>query len=128
MNRIEMPTQTRKLKKKGDAITMMFATGIIARQGCTYSNTQEIDEIRIEGKPLAPEKPELFAKAELYYYLKKHPNSIKVGVAPYPYLKPISNPNGENYIRSDANDTPYDNLLNLTRIIRLKGRPRRIYR
>ncbi|MBR4020311.1 MAG: DUF3892 domain-containing protein, partial [Firmicutes bacterium] len=44
-----------------------------------------------------------------------HPNSIFVNISPYPDLVPALSSTGEKYVRSEPNDTPFDNLLRLPR-------------
>ena len=95
---------------------MMYATKIIMQQGCSNSNsTQEIAEIYIDCKT-----PRYYTKAEVYSHLKKHPDTIKVKISPYPFLIPAVSSNGEKYVRSAPNDTEHDNLLELPRMRRLK--------
>lgn len=92
---------------------MMYSTKIKMQPGCAQSNsTQEIAEIYIEGC----DNPGFFKKATLHDYLKEHPNSIKVNISPYPYVVPATSSKGEKYVRSEPNDTPYDNLLKLPRV------------
>lgn len=90
----------------------MKATKIKMKAGCYYSNkTTEISEIYIEGCT----NPGFFDKSVLHDYLKSNPNSIQVNIYPYPNLIPATSANGEKYVRSAPNDTPYDNLLKLPR-------------
>jgi len=92
---------------------MFYAKKIRMQQGCANSNsTLEIAEIYIDGC----DNPGFFKKATLHDYLKEHPNSIKVGIAPHPYVIPATSTRGEKYVRSEANDTPNDNLLKLPRV------------
>jgi hypothetical protein len=93
---------------------MMYAKKIRMQQGCTNSNkTQEIAEIYVDGC----NNPGFFSRASLHDHLVKSPNSIKVSIAPnYPYLLPATSVNGVKYVRSEANDTPHDNLLKLPRV------------
>ena len=92
---------------------MMYATKIKMRPGCGNSyNVQEIDQIYLEGC----DKPGFYEKNVLHDHLNKSPNSIKVNISPYPYLLPAKSSRGEKYVRSEPNDTPKDNLLNLPRI------------
>ena len=80
--------------------------------GCSSSNkTQEIAEIFISGC----NKPDYYSKTILYNYLKKNPKSIKINISPYPYLLPAVSSKNQRYVHSEANDTPYDNLLKLPR-------------
>lgn len=92
---------------------MMYAKKIKMQQGCANSNnTQEIAEIYIDGC----DNPGFFQKATLHDYLIKNPNSIKVNISPYPNLVPATSSRGEKYVRSEPNDTQYDNLLKLPRV------------
>lgn len=89
---------------------MMYAKKIKMQPGCTYSNsTQEIAEIYVDGC----NNPGFFKKEVLHDHLKENPNSIKVSIYPYPDLVPATSSRGEKYVRSEPNDTPYDNLLKL---------------
>ena len=99
---------------------MIYATGITVCDGCTYTNCQEIDEIRIKRKKLdgTVENLGFFPKADLYDFLEEHPDKIKVGIKPFPLLKPARSSNDKKYVRSKANDTPYDNLLELPEYVR----------
>lgn len=92
---------------------MMYAKKIKMQQGCANSNnTQEIAEIYIDGC----NNPGFFQKATLHDHLIKNPNSIKVNISPYPNLVPATSSRGEKYVRSEPNDTQYDNLLKLPRV------------
>ena len=92
---------------------MMYAKKIKMQPGCTNSNnTQEIAEIYVDGC----NNPDFFKKAALHDYLKDNPNSIRVNISPYPYIVPAISSRGEKYVRSEPNDTPYDNLLKLPRV------------
>jgi len=90
---------------------VMYATKIKMQQGCQNSyNTQEISEIYIDGQGFFP-------RAEVHNHLNNHPNSIKVNISPYyPYLVPATSSRGVKYVRSEPNDTPHDNLLELPRV------------
>ena len=90
----------------------MYATKIKMKNGCQNSSTTtEISEIYITGCP----NPGYFSKSYLYDYLKTNPGTIKVNLYPYPNLIPALSNTGEKYVRSEANDTPSDNLLKLPR-------------
>lgn len=92
---------------------MMYATKLKMQQGCENSNsTQHIAKIYIEGC----DNPGFFPRETLHDYLQKNPNSIKVKISPYPYLIPAVSSNGVKYVRSESNDTPYDNLLKLPKV------------
>ena len=91
----------------------MKATMIRMKDGCKYSSkTTEIADIYVEGCT----NPGFFPKEVLHSYLTKNPGSIYVNISPYPQLVPATSINGEKYVRSEANDTPNDNLLKLPRI------------
>ena len=90
----------------------MYATKIKMKNGCQNSSTTtEISEIYITGCPNSG----CFSKSYLYDYLKTNPGTIKVNLYPYPNLIPALSNTGEKYVRSEANDTPNDNLLKLPR-------------
>lgn len=90
----------------------MKATKIKMKQGCYYSNKlTEIDQIYIEGCS----HPGYYYKSAIYDHLKQYPNSIKVNIYPFPSLLPVKSSYGEKFVRSEPNDTPYDNLLSLPR-------------
>lgn len=90
----------------------MKATKIKMKYGCERSNkTYEISQIYIEGC----NEPGFYDKSNLYDYLKKNPNTIQVNIYPYPNLIPALSSSNEKYVRSEANDTPNDNLLKLPR-------------
>ncbi len=92
---------------------MMYAKKIKMQPGCSNSNNpQEIAEIFVDGC----NNPRFFTKAVLHDHLKKNPNTIKVDISPYPYVIPATSSRGEKYVRSEANDTPDDNLLKLPRV------------
>jgi len=92
----------------------MYARKIKMQQGCSNSyNTQEIAEIYVDGC----NNPGFFTREVLHNHLIKTPNSIRVGISPnYPYLLPATSSNGVKYVRSEPNDIPYDNLLELPRV------------
>lgn len=88
----------------------MKATKIKMKNHCEYSrNVCDIDSIYLD------EDYSYFKKADIYDYLKRYPKSIQVNIFPYPYLIPAISATGEKYVRSEANDTVTDNLLNLPR-------------
>lgn len=91
---------------------MMYATKIKMCTGSQHSNNcQEIDFIYLEGC-----KDEMFyRKAVLYDHLKKHPDSIRVKRGSEPFLIPALSSRNEKYVKSEPNDTVYDNLLKLPR-------------
>lgn len=90
----------------------MKAVKIKMKSGYRSSNSiLEIDEIYIEGCT----NPGYFKKEVLHNHLKKFPRSIYVDAYPYSDLEPVVSINGEKYVRSIANNTLQDNLLNLPR-------------
>lgn len=94
---------------------MMYATKIMMKLGCGKSyNALEIDKIYIEGA----QTDGYYTKAEVHDFLKKTPGSIKVNLGFHPDLIPAvgPKPNYEKYVRSEPNDTPFDNLLKLPRV------------
>ena len=93
---------------------MMYAKKIKMQQGCENScKAQEIAEIYIDGC----NNPGFFTRASLHDHLRENPKTIKVGIPPnYPYLIPAVSSNGIKYVRSEPNDTPHDNLLQLPRV------------
>jgi hypothetical protein len=91
----------------------MYVKKIKMQPGCTNANaTLEIDEIYVDGCT----NPGFFKKSALHNYLIKNPNSIKVYIYPYPDLVPATSYKGEKYVRSEPNDTIYDNLLKLPQV------------
>lgn len=91
----------------------MKATKIRMKCGCKYSTkTTEIADIYVVGCT----NPGFFSKENLHNYLKDHPGTIYVDISPYPQLLPATSANGEKYVRSEAYDTPNDNLLKLPRV------------
>jgi len=93
---------------------MMYATRIKMQQWCENSyNTQEIAEIYVEGC----QTPRFYTREALHNHLLTNSNTIRVKIGPhYPYLLPATSVNGVKYVRSEPNDTPHDNLLNLPRV------------
>lgn len=88
----------------------MKATKIKMQRGCSNSqHLTEIDSIYLE------ERRTYWKKEEVYDYLRLFPRSIWVNLYPYPYLIPVLSAKGEKYVRSEANNTENDNLLNLPR-------------
>ena len=92
---------------------MMYATKIKMCSGCNNSNScQDIDSIYLTGA----QEERFYSKAVLHDYLKDTPGSIKVNISPYPNLIPATSTRGEKYVRSEADNTPSDNLLKLPRV------------
>ena len=79
--------------------------------GSSYS-LLEIDQVYVTGC----KNEGFFPKANIHDYLKEHPNSIQVGIYPYPDVKPAISQNGEKYVKSEPNSSGFDNLLNLPRV------------
>lgn len=93
---------------------MIRATKIKMKPGCGSSNNLlEIDKIYLVGDL---KKEGFFYKSDIHDFLKNFPSSpIEVNLYPYPRLEPVISQNGEKYVRSKANSTYIDNLLNLPR-------------
>ena len=92
---------------------MMYARKIRMQQGCyNSSDPQEIAEVYIDGC----NNPGFFSKETLHDHLKKEPNTIQIGVSPYPYVIPATSSRGEKYVKSSPDSTKKDNLLNLPRV------------
>ena len=86
----------------------------IAEAGCRTRS----DSVRVV-EALVTASPEFFKgkkKSEVYDYLNQNPRTIQVAIAPYPYVIPALSAYGEKYVRSEANGTSRDNLLNLPRV------------
>lgn len=92
---------------------MFYATKIRMCPGCQNSTScTEIDSIYLEGG----NTNQFYKKADLYDHLKQHPNSIKVKRGIEPYIIPALSYKNEKYVRSEPNDTPNDNLINLPKV------------
>ena len=92
---------------------MNYATKIRMMPGCGNSfNTQEIDEIYVSGNGWN----DFYSKGQLHDYLKRCPGTICVNIRPYPELIPAMSSRGEKYVRSESNNSTYDNLLMLPRV------------
>lgn len=90
----------------------MLATKIKMKPNCGDSNDlTEIDSIYVTGCS----NEGFFKKAVLHDYVNEHPKSIQVSIKPFPCLVAATSANGEKYVRSEANGTTRDNLLNLPR-------------
>ncbi|MFA7109624.1 MAG: DUF3892 domain-containing protein [Sphaerochaetaceae bacterium] len=77
-------------------------------------NCIDIESLYIDFKDIYGLKA--YLKSEIYDYLKSHPKTISVNIAPYPVLIPALSSKYEKYVRSENNDTVSDNLLKLPRI------------
>lgn len=93
---------------------MIRATKIKMKPGCGSSNNLlEIDKIYLVGDL---KEDGYFYKSDIHDFLKNNPYStIEVNIYPYPKVEPAISQNGEKYVRSKANSTYIDNLLNLPR-------------
>lgn len=92
---------------------MMYATKIRMNSSCQNSSyLTDIDAIFLEGD----NANEFYKKDVLYDHLKKHPDSLKVKIYPYPYIVPALSSKGEKYVRSEPDDSANDNLLKLPRV------------
>ena len=91
---------------------MMYATKIRMRPGCSSSyDCKNIEAIYLKGA----QSEQYYAKAALYDWLIANPYTIRVNLGNMPYVIPARSSNGEKYVRSEPNDTIYDNLLYLPR-------------
>lgn len=90
----------------------MKITGIKMKNGCEHSNTlTEIDKLLIEDN----NGSKFYSKESVHNYLKENPGSIYVNISPYPDAQPATSSYGEKYVRSEANNYLYDNILMLPR-------------
>jgi hypothetical protein len=91
----------------------MYATKIKMCAGCHNSTKcEDIDSIYITGA----DKEGFYPKSNVHDAVKQNPGSIQVNISPYPNLVPAVSSKGEKYVRSEANDSPNDNLLKLPRV------------
>ena len=91
---------------------MIYATRIKMRSGCYYSSSLlEIDEIYLVGNGIEG----YYRKEVVHDHVKKYPGSIEVALSPYPKVVAAESIYGEKYVRSQANSTTHDNLLQLPR-------------
>lgn len=92
---------------------MIYAKKIKMKSGFQYSNSQiEIDQIYLYGSVKAEG---WYKKAAIYDFIKYNNGVVKVAISPYPELIPALSQNGEKYVKSVADDTYKDNLMNLPR-------------
>lgn len=91
----------------------MMATKIKMKSGKDHSKLlTEIESIYLEGA----KENKYYSKEVVHDYLINNPtSSIKVNIHPFPELVPVTNSNNEKYVRSKANNTAHDNLLELPR-------------
>ena len=88
----------------------MLATKIKLKPlNCMANHALEIDEIYLTDCV----KDGYFKKEDIHDYLVRHPQSIRVGRAPYPFLYPIVSKSGKKCVRSQPDGTHGDNLLEL---------------
>ena len=95
-------------------MTLIKATKIKMQAGKSQSNLlTEIESIYLEGV----KDDGFYKKEDVHKFLVDYPNSpVQVNIAPYPKLIPVTSTNGEKYVRSEANQTTTDNLLQLPRV------------
>ena len=90
---------------------MILATKIHLRYGSpSYPNEKDIQSIYLSGEGL-----EGFYPKEQVYDMLVRGVIIRVNIYPYPALVEMTSFKGEKYVRSEPNESPYDNLLNLPR-------------
>lgn len=93
---------------------MLFAKKIKMCNGCHYSKKCiDIAEIYLSGDGI---KEGFYPKAVVHDYIIDNEKSIVVYLGTMPYLLPGISVSGEKYVRSEPNDTPYDNLLALPKV------------
>lgn len=91
---------------------MIKATKIRMQRGFENSNSVlEIDEIYLEGLS----KDGFYSKEDIHDFIKNYSSKIQVNIYPYPSLIAVTK-NQQKYVRSEANDSPHDNLLRLPRV------------
>ncbi|PAV31048.1 hypothetical protein CIL05_03260 [Virgibacillus profundi] len=90
----------------------MKATAIKMKAGKEKSDLlTEIDSIFLKGV----KEDNFYKKENVHDFIIDYPESpIEVDIHPYPKLIPVVS-NGQKYVRSEANETPNDNLLKLPR-------------
>ena len=89
---------------------MYFATKIKMNYGFWNSQyPQDIDQIYISGEGW-------LEKEDLHDYLKRYPNTIKVGISPFPYLIPKLSRNYEKYVCSTPDEWKHDDLMDLPKV------------
>ena len=88
------------------------STSIRMKDGCYYSSScQEIADIYLDGS-----KNGWYSKVEVHDYVKDNPNSIRVNIGQItPTLYTQLALMAKSMWSRQANDSPHDNLLKLTR-------------
>ena len=91
---------------------MIYATKIKMKTGCYYhDDLTEIDEIYLQGDGFGG----YYKKSIVHDFVKTYPGSVAVNIYPYPKVVDVVSIYGEKYVRSQANSTTRDNLLQLPR-------------
>lgn len=92
---------------------MYKATKITLKPGCTNpKSTLEIAKIYLTGV----KEDGFYTKEAVHDFVQKG-NTVCVNIGPhYPKLIAATSSRGEKYVKSEPNDTPYDNLLKLPRV------------
>ena len=92
---------------------MMKATKIHMKRGCEHvADVREIAQIYLEDGM----RQGWCDKEDVHDFLKQRARAIYVNIWPYPKLLPATSVRGEKYVRSEPNDTPNDNLLQLPHV------------
>lgn len=92
---------------------MVYVNKIRMKKDCHYSNSPiEIDELHLIG---LVNGPGWYKKATVHDYIKYNNGTVRVYILPYPELIPMVSSRGEKYVKSVANSTTKDNLMNLPR-------------
>lgn len=90
---------------------MTLATRIKMKPNCYASQKlEEIDSIFLTG-----DFNGWFKKEAIHDYIKKYNGIIRVNIYPKPRLIAVTTPK-ERYVRSEANTSYFDNLLELPRV------------
>lgn len=90
----------------------MKATKIKMKPGCgTSNNLLEIDSVYLTGTS----QDDFYKKEAVYDYLESNPGTIQVNLSPYPNLIGALSSRNEKYVKSQPNDSQWDNLLKLPR-------------
>lgn len=91
---------------------MILAKKIHFKYGCpAHPGEQDIQSIYLSGEGL-----EGFYPKEQVYVMLVRGEMIRVNIYPYPLLEEMASYKGERYVRSEPNESAYDNLLNLPRV------------
>ena len=89
----------------------MYVYKLKMRPGCEKScDVRDIEALYI-GYPVTA----YWKKERLHDYVRHHPGTVQVAIAPYMDVIPAVSSQGEKYVRSGPDDSPHDSLLRLSR-------------